>query len=419
MKVLWTVNVIFPYPASEMGLKMTPYGGWLFGLFSKIREYPNIELCIVTTYRGKKLKMFKNSNVIYYLVPCVNAKKKTRKLINYCRYIYNEFKPDIIHIHGTEYIYGKIFQEVSNNAKNVVSIQGLTSICSNYYMANLKVSDIRRNFTIRNIIKGNILREQKKFFRSGKIEKAIINNSTAVIGRTTWDYANTVEFEKEKKYYLCNENLRDEFYEKKWNINSIERHSIYVSQGGYPIKGLHIVLEALNILKHRYPDIKLYVAGRDITKCNSIMEIIKYSNYHKIISKMIKKYNLQQYIKFTGQLNATQVTEKMLKSNVYVQASSIENSSNALGEAMIIGVPCVASYVGGTPDIIKDKEEGLLYPFGDYALLAHYISKVFDDDRLALKLGKNAKMHAEITHNRINNAKATIEIYNEIINEKE
>ena len=199
--------------------------------------------------------------------------------------------------------------------------------------------------------------------------------------------------------------MRDEFYEKKWNINSIERHSIYVSQGGYPIKGLHIVLEALNILKHRYPDIKLYVAGRDITKCNSIMEIIKYSNYHKIISKMIKKYNLQQYIKFTGQLNATQVTEKMLKSNVYVQASSIENSSNALGEAMIIGVPCVASYVGGTPDIIKDKEEGLLYPFGDYALLAHYISKVFDDDRLALKLGKNAKMHAEITHNRIINEK--------------
>lgn len=418
MKILWTVNIIFPYPAYKMGLKTTPYGGWLLGLFNQIRNYPNMEFCIITSYKGKDLKIFKEDNVIYYLIPCYNPKKKTARLTNYCKQIYYEFKPDLIHIHGTEYVYGEILQQISNNSKSVVSIQGLTSIYSNFYMANLRISDVRKNFTIRNLIKGDIIKEQKNFLKSGRIEKNIINNSTAVIGRTTWDYANSAEFIKGKKYYLCNESLRDEFYDNVWDINSIEKHSIYISQGGYSIKGLHIMLEALNILKDKYPDIKLYIAGKNIFQFNSITEYIKYSNYHKIISQMIKKYNLEDYIEFTGLLNAEQVVEKLLKSNVYVQASSIENSSNALGEAMLIGMPCVASYVGGTPDMIKDKDEGLLYPFGDYGLLAHYISKVFDNDKLANEFGQNAQKHARITHDRETNATRMIEIYDDIINKK-
>lgn len=419
MKILWTVNIIFPYPAHAMEIKTTPYGGWLLGLFNKIRNYPNIELCIITSYKGKKLKTFKEDNVIYYLIPCNNPKKKTARLINYCRKVYYEFNPDLIHIHGTEYIYGKIFQEISNNSKSVVSLQGLTSISSNFYMANLKISDIKRNFTIRNFIKGDIIKEQKNFEKSGKNEKDIIKNATAIIGRTTWDYANSTEFEKGKKYYICNESLRDDFYDKVWDINKIEKHSIYISQGGYSIKGLHIMLEALNILKNKYPDVKLYIAGKNIFQYNSIMDYIKYSNYQKIILKIIKKYNLKRYMEFTGSLSADQVAERLSKCNVFVQASSIENSSNALGEAMLIGMPCVASYVGGTPDMINDKDEGFLYPFGDYGLLAHYISKVFDNDEIALNLGKQAQKHAKKTHDRDNNAETMIKIYNDIINKKE
>ena len=44
----------------------------------------------------------------------------------------------------------------------------------------------------------------------------------------------------------------------------MERHSVLVHQAHYPIKGLHFVFEALGKLKKKYPDIKLYVAGKDI-----------------------------------------------------------------------------------------------------------------------------------------------------------
>ena len=66
--------------------------------------------------------------------------------------------------------------------------------------------------------------------------------------------------------------------------------------------------------------------------------------------------------------------------------------------------------------MMKDKEEGFLYPFGDYSLLAYYISKVFNDNSLSKKIGLNASKHASITHDRKQNAKKMIEIYTKLVN---
>ena len=112
------------------------------------------------------------------------------------------------------------------------------------------------------------------------------------------------------------------------------------------------------------------------------------------------------------------MVDNLLKANVFVQASSIENSPNSLGEAMLLGVPCVASNVGGTSDMLIDKEEGFLYPYTEPAMLAYYISKVFNDDELASKIGKNAKAHALITHDRKTNTDNMLKIYRRISNEE-
>ena len=69
----------------------------------------------------------------------------------------------------------------------------------------------------------------------------------------------------QEKYYSCNEILRDSFYDNQWNIEKIERHTIFCCQGTYPIKGLHYMIEALYLLKNYYADAKLYVAGSNIT----------------------------------------------------------------------------------------------------------------------------------------------------------
>lgn len=416
MKILWIVNTIFPYPNKELGNSNSPFGGWLIGLLNNIKNNKDIKLAIATTYRGNELKRYNDGTCIYYLLPCKNNLKYNKSLEKYWKKINEEFKPELVHIHGTEYAHPLSFQRACPKTKNIVSIQGLVSIISNYYLANMKYEDIIKNITYRDIIKrDNIIKEQRKFYKRGNNEIQIIKNSDAIIGRTTWDYANTYAIANQEKYYYCNETLRDVFYDSNWNINKIEKKSILVSQAGYPIKGFHILLEAVNILVKKYPDIKVYVAGPNIIDTSSFYKKNKIGSYGKFIKRKINAYKLNNNIVFLGLLNDEQMLNRMIHSNVYVQASSIENSSNALGEAMLIGMPCVASYVGGTPDMIKDREEGLLYPFGDYGVLAYYISRVFDNDELALKLGKNAQKHAKIVHDRTINAEKMIEIYKKII----
>lgn len=92
---------------------------------------------------------------------------------------------------------------------------------------------------------------------------------------------------------------------------------------------------------------------------------------------MLKKYNIQERFEFEGFLSADEMKQLLLESNVFVCPSSIENSPNSLGEAMILGVPCVASDVGGISDMLTHNEEGFLYPFDDSYKMAFYIRKTF------------------------------------------
>ena len=89
---------------------------------------------------------------------------------------------------------------------------------------------------------------------------------------------------------------------------------------------------------------------------------------------------------FTGPLDEEKICQRYLRSHVFVCPSSIENSPNSLGEAMILGVPCIASYVGGIPDMLKDREEGLLYQHNAPYMLAHHICEIFEDKMLACRL---------------------------------
>ena len=68
-----------------------------------------------------------------------------------------------------------------------------------------------------------------------------------------------------------------------------------------------------------------------------------------MIMSYMRIRELEDKVSFLGPLNAEQMKAEYLRSNVFLCPSSIENSPNSLGEAQMLGVPCVASYVGGIP----------------------------------------------------------------------
>lgn len=116
-----------------------------------------------------------------------------------------------------------------------------------------------------------------------------------------------------------------------------------------------------------------------------------------------------------GLLDEEKIAERMLKSNVFVLPSVMENSSNSLGEAMLLGVPCVATNTGGTMDMLEHGKEGFLYPYTEPAVLAEYITQLFENNELCKEFGIKSRECALNRHNKENNVNEIIKVYKEML----
>lgn len=416
MKIMWITNIIFPEALDSISgnndLKSS--GGWMIGAAEALLRLKLITLTVVSvSEKVEELTKIIGKDIVYYLIP----KGKGNHRINseydsFCKALEHEVRPDVVHIHGTEYSHGLSYIRACSNKNIVISIQGLTSVYSNYYNSGISLKDIISNLTIQDLIRGTgILTGKKDFEIRGKFEKEMIRSVHHVIGRTSWDRAHTWVINPDAKYHFCNETLRNEFYKGQvWVYDKCIKHRIFLSQATYPIKGLHQLIKAMPIVLKHYPDAHIRIAGNNISNGFSNSFIFQ-SGYSKFINSLIKQYNLFDKISFIGKLNANQMIEEYLHSNVFICPSTIENSPNSLGEAQILGVPCITSYVGGVCDMMQMNEDKM-YRFEEIEMLAYKICDLFS------KEGEfpDTKSFAEDRHNPENNAKQLFSIYSSIMN---
>jgi len=418
MKILWIINIALPEAGLLMNEKVTPFGGWLVSASAELANQDEVELSIAFPKdRLNNVLELNGERIKYYAFPRVSEKYvSSHKANSYFLDILDKFKPDIVHIFGTEYVHTLAMVNAcyKQNINVVISIQGLVSIYAKHYMACLP-SHVQNRFTLRDFLKQDNLKQQRsKFKKRGSFEIEALQKVSHVIGRTTWDRACTSQINPDAQYHSCNETLRDEFYKHTWDINQCEKHSIFVSQGSYPIKGLHFMLEAMPLILKRFPNTKLYIGGQNITKTDTVKDKLKMSSYGKYIKELIERYKLQNNVVFTGILVEKKMCERYLKSHAFVCPSSIENSPNSLGEAMIFGVPCVASDVGGVADLLKHNDEGFVYQSDAPYMLAYYVCEIFANNELALNFSRKAREHAISTHDREQNTYTLNAIYKDI-----
>lgn len=420
MKVLWVTNSILPDLADALNIKHRPFEGWLITLLNNL-SINGIQLSVATAQKNIEYFHHKKNGINYFVL---NTKKNKaeydKSLENQWEKVINAVQPDLIHLQGSENAHGLSLIKAFPDQKYILSIQGLISVIAKYYLAGLSKREIYRNLTIRNFLKGDsILSEQKWFLKRGEaVEKQYFNKVQNFIGRTSWDKAHTRHMSPKGNYFHCNEMLRESFYESTpWRLDSCDRYSIFISQGNYPIKGMHQVLKAVSLLKKDFPEIRLKFAGRDIlTTNNSFINRIKQKNYGKYLKRLIKKLNLKNNIEYLGMLNEKEMISAYKNSNVFVCPSSIENSPNSLAEAQILGVPCISSYVGGVPDMVSHGNTGLLYRFEEVEQLAENIRLIFNQKDVAERLGENGRNEALNRHNKEIILENTISIYKEILN---
>lgn len=398
-KVLWLTNI-------EIKFGKDSTGSWLMNLSRLVGENDNIKLFFA--YPSKHL-VIKDRRLIF------KENNNNRKIFE--EYI-NENNIDLVHIHGTEMEHTLQMVEVceKNNLPYVISIQGLVSIIYKHLDASLPKRVIKgksfRNWILNDSINGL----KKQYYTKGKSEIRALQYCKNAIGRTEWDRAMLELINPSINYFHCNEVLREEFYNyEKWDINKIERNSIFVSQASYSLKGLHYLLEALPLILSFYPETKVFVSGKVMIKSDNWKENIKQTYYSKYIQELIRKYHLEKVVIFLGNIEANEMKNQFLKSHVFISPSTMENESNSISEAKILGTPVVASYVGGVTSRIEHNVDGFLYQHDSIEMLAYYIMEVFNSDKLATKFSEEGIKTASLIFDRETNVKNIVNVYQKIL----
>ncbi len=167
-------------------------------------------------------------------------------------------------------------------------------------------------------------------------------------------------------------------------------------------KGHRYLIQAVKKVIEKNPKTKFFIIGR--------------GKLEKNLKNMVKSSNLDSSVIFTG--FREDVYSLIDKLDLIVMPSLWEGLGVALLEALALGKPIVAAAVGGIPEVIRDKETGVLVAAKDAEALAKAIIKLLQEPALAKELGKkgSAMISEQFTINRM--VKEVDRIYSRAINRK-
>ena len=464
MRVLWLCNIMLPAFAEANGLPYSNREGWLSGLFDRLtgrqgaaeqdgagrqeaaagqngaaarqdsdaaerqdraetaRASSSVTLGVCfpasEAFCGGRREI--DGVAFYGFAEDLNTPERYKpELEEKLAAIVRDFAPDLVHIFGTEFPHAlAMARAFGKPERTLIGIQGLCGSIAEVYMEGLPYK-VQRAVTFRDWYRQDSLRRQQQKYRQRAVnEREALRLANHITGRTHFDREAAEMIHPEALYHPMNETMRAPFYSGRWRLGAAEPYSIFLSQGDYPIKGFHYMLQAMPSILEHFPQAQLCVAGNSIVgniggriprkKYPTPVWITAYGRY---LRSLIRRNGLQGHVTMLGKLSAEQMKEQFLRSHVFVCPSTIENSPNALGEAMLLGMPVVAAKVGGIPDFVEDGEEGILFPGGRYEELALAVQTVFRDNETAVRLGENARARARLTHSPDTNYMRLLEIY--------
>ena len=408
MKILWFANTPCG-AANSLGLSVHA-GGWLNALEQQILSFPELELHIAFHWH-KELEPFQVGRTHYYPIKSVRTRERLMarmrrtnpEAVLQARYqdVINLVSPDLVHIHGTEKAFGIVLEKLT--VPSVVSIQGLMSNYLERYFSGIGVLAFLRGESFPSHLRGNSALSQYFVFKTDvQREQRILAQARNVIGRTDWDRRSTKILAPNAQYHHGDEILGAEFYEKAWSKSSFSKPLRLVTvTGNAPYKGYEMVVKTASLLKRYGFDFQWDVIG--LNKKASIVQVVERCK------TSVTGINL------LGRKTAGEIRDILLESDIYCQVSHAENSPNSLCEAMLVGMPIIASDAGGTGSLMQVNQNGWLVQDGDPWALAGSIMQLSGQFDQAKTMGQLARVAATERHSSNRIGKELVATYRHIL----
>lgn len=408
MRILWfsvTPSLFNPHSNKHNG------GGWIASLEQIVWGNKNIELGVAFNFPDNEFK-YENDSVTYYPIKAEKRsfisklfrKDNDENRVTRYKHIIDDFNPDLIHIFGSENKFGLICKHT--DIPVIIHMQGCTPpICNALFPTDMQQLHFifKKGLSLRMRFMG--LRSKKVFRKRAEMEIETIQSCKYFMGRTEWDKSLIDLFNPNATYFHCEEALRDSFINsnKCWKYSNGKKKTIIsvISRPWY--KGCDLILKTAALLK-RFTDIDFE------WKVYGIPETKFYESVYGIKAKDVN-------VRPMGTASKEELVDALCSSSCYVHPSYIDNSPNSICEAQILGVPVLATNVGGISSIVNNGIDGILFPANAPYTTASLIKRVTRDKYLAETLSYNSIKKATERHNPSIIGNRLIEIYETIINE--
>jgi glycosyltransferase involved in cell wall biosynthesis len=395
MKVAWLCAYPLTLLQPELTLVRDPKahpGSWIVNLATMLAEREDIDLHIITASSGISksqavTKFAITFNVIRHTFPCSNRGfpryLRLDLLTAYSRLrlqikkLLIGLRPDLIHVHGTEYCYGLAALDAHFPA--IVSIQGI--------VGELARTSRSLSLQLQSRLEDKVLRKARYFGTRTAWANRVIRarNSAATI-------------------YEFPEAINPSFFKP---VSERSGQDILMVGEIVRRKGVEDALHAMCLVTAALPSARLVLVGDGPAA------------YVQQLKAFSRSTGIASNVEWLGFKQTREVAELHRTATILIHPSHIDNSPNSVAEAMASGLPVIASDVGGIPSMIEDGVTGVLVPPDDPQELAAKIISLLRDGAERNRLATRARSIALERHCPSKVAARAMQVYRDILSKKQ
>ena len=413
MKVLWLSNRAFTAELSK------ETASWLQPMAEVLAKTGRINIVNVSVGKVKEPHYYQFRSLGQWIIPHFKVSKwgqiASERLCKCVSDIIDSENPDFIHIWGTERFWASIYKQGYIKKKVLLDIQGLLSTIPDFFYGGLSIRERINTIHAKEILLPwrTLIGKKTVIEIQGKIEVANLKTISYISYQSEWTKNHVQYINPLARLFETKLMLRDAFFHSSpwhYHLNNDSPVIFSFCSSAEPYKGLHIMIKTAEVLKKKYPKIRIRLAGN-----LSVGGILK-DGYSIYLKNLIKKSSLEENVTFLGPLDANHLVIELLNSDACVIPSFVETYCLAFAESMMVGCPTVCSFAGAMPELAEHGKEAFFYSPTDYIQAASYVEKIIEDPELATKLSTNARNRRFIENDKQKVVERQLEIYETIIN---